>query len=76
MFLKGIIIYKGLNFTISKDVASRLKRTIVTERKRFINITYLLIEYNGDKTIRDDKYFNYINNNNLLYIVKSPYKKL
>ena len=76
MFLKGIITYKGLNFIISKDAINRLKRTIVTERKRFVDITYLFIKYNGDKTIRNDKYLNYINNNNLLYIVKSPYKEL
>ena len=76
MFLKSIITYKGLNFIISKDVASRFKRTIVVKRKRFVDITYLFIKYNGDKIIRNDKYLNYINDNNLLYIIKSPYKEL
>ena len=76
MFLKGIITYKRLNFTILKDAVSRLKRTIVTERKYFVDITYLLIKYNSDKTIGDDEYLDYISNNNLLYIVKSPYKEL
>ena len=76
MFLKGIITYKGLNFIISKDAANRLKRIIIVKRKRFVDIVYLLIEYNGDKIIKNDEYLDYINNNNLLYIVESPYKKL
>ena len=61
---------------MSKDAVSRLKRTIVAERKRFVNIAYLFIEYNGDKTIKDDEYLDYISDNNLLYIIESPYKEL
>jgi len=76
MFLKGIITYKGLNFIISKDAVSRLKRTIIAKYKRFVDITYLLIEYNSDKTIGDDEYLDYISDNNLLYIIKLPYKEL
>ena len=76
MFLKGIITYKGLNFIISKDAASKLKRIIVTEYKRFVDIVYLFIEYNSNKTIGNDKYLNYISDNNLLYIIKSLYKEL
>ena len=46
------------------------------EYKRFVDIAYLLIKYNGDKTIGDDKYLNYISDNNLFYIVESLYKEL